>query len=73
MKKFGLGLIGCGGMGRSLATSANQIKQVKAHPQLVSESALIGGSSTGLTKNVNPSPDREGTGTEYTVSNAMLR
>ena len=25
MKIFGLGLVGCGGMGRSLAVSANQI------------------------------------------------
>ena len=25
MKTFGLGLVGCGGMGRSLAVSANQI------------------------------------------------
>ena len=65
MKKFGLGLIGCGGMGRSLATSANQIKQVKVHPQLVSESTLIWGSSTGPTESVNSSPDREGPDAEY--------
>jgi len=65
MKKFGLGLIGCGGMGRSLATNANQIKQVKARPQLVSETTLTWGSSTGPTESVNPSLDREGADAEY--------